>query len=113
MIQIVIKIGEITTLSVSGWTVTPDDRQTQLETPNGIAVQDFGHVEEGDTISCTVTIRPEGAFKLYFYWNNRSRVDVVDEAGKVWKNLRVVVKNPAPVEHFPDYYTVELEFWRV
>lgn len=107
-----IKIGEITTLSVKDFTCLPDDRQTQVETHNGIAVQDFGRVIEGDKFSCTVTVRPEDAPILYMYWNSRTRVNVVDEAGNEHSNLRVVIKDYNPVPHFADYWQAELEFWR-
>ena len=112
VILIVIKIGEITTLSVNDWKVTPDDRQSKNETHNGISVQDFGRVMEGDKFSCTVVVRPEDAPTLYMYWHSRQKVNVVDEAGNVHQNLRVKIKDYDPVPHFADYWQAELEFWR-
>lgn len=112
VILIAIKIGEITTLSVTDWNCVPDDRQTKNQTHNGISVQDFGRVVEGDRFSCSVVVRPEDAPILYMYANSRERVNVVDEAGNVHTNLRVVIKNYEPVTHFAEYYRAELEFWR-
>ncbi len=112
-IQIHIKIGEIQTLSVENWKIIPDDRQTQIETVGGVEVQDFGHVEEGDKFSCNVTVKKSDANILFDYWHKRTFVDVEDEGGEVYKNLRVVVKSYGYLSGFKKYLQVQLEFWRV
>lgn len=99
-------------LDAEGWQVTPDDRQKQVETIGGMAVQDFGHVEAGDRISCEVTLTAEGWDRLAGYWNDRKLVDVTDAAGIVWREMRVVVKSYQYVSRFPKIRKVTLEFWR-
>lgn len=107
-----IKIGEAKTLSVENWEVTLDDRQTKLETIGGVVVQDFGHVDAGDSFSCTVTLSRADAEILRNYWHNRTLVTVTDEAGVAHENLRVIIKSYSYVPHFKDFYRVSLEFWR-
>ena len=108
-----IKIGDVETLRTENWKVTPDDRQTQIETIGGKVVQDFGHVEEGDIFSCSVTLKAADAITLYDYWHNRTLVTVRDVAGQEWENLRVVIKRYSYVDRFESHYAVDLEFWRV
>ena len=91
----------------------PDDRQRMVEIVGGMVVQDFGHVAQGDRISCTVTVLAADWEKIKRYWDEREKVDVTDEAGKVWRNLRVTVKAYAYVPHFSKVYKLTLEFWRV
>jgi len=108
-----INIGGIRTLLVENWEIIPDDRQQTVEIIDGVAVQDYGHVESGDKIGCSVTVSKTGWNTIRKYWNERMPVDVEDEAGNLYKNLRVVVKSWRYVNRFPDYYTLKLEFWRV
>ena len=100
-------------MRTENWKVIPDDRQTQIETIGGKVVQDFGHVEEGDNFSCSVTLSAANAITLFDYWNNRTLVTVRDVAGKEWESLRVVVKKYGYVDRFESYYAVDLEFWRI
>ncbi len=108
-----IRIGSVKTLSVENWETTPDDRQQTVEIVNGVAVQDYGHIEAGDKIGCTVTVNAAGWNNIREYWNSRQLLDVEDEAGTVHRNLRVVVKSWRYVSRFPDHYNLTLEFWRV
>ena len=112
VILIAIKIGEVTPLRFEVWDITPDDRQSQIQTIGGVEVQDFGHVEEGDKISCAVTLSGTDAATIYSYWHNRTLVNVEDEGGTVYENSRVVVKKYSRIKYFPNYFAVELEFWR-
>ena len=51
---------------------------------------------------------------IYFTTSHaREKVDVTDEAGNVWHNMRVTVKAYAYVPHFSKAYKLTLEFWRV
>ena len=76
-------------------------------------VQDFGHVAQGDRISCTATVLSADWEKIKRYWDEREKVDVTDEAGNTWHNMRVTVKAYAYVPHFSKAYKLTLEFWRV
>ena len=113
MIPIHIHIGEVRTLSVENWQTVPDDRQQLLEIVGGAVVQDFGHIPEGDRISCSVGVTSADWEKIKGYWDGRARVSVTDESGSVLPSMRVVVKSYAYVAHFPKAYNLSLEFWRV
>ena len=108
-----INIGGVRTLNVDGWEMVPDDRQETVEIFGGVAVQDYGHVEAGDKIRCSVTVSAAGWNIIKRYWDTRTLVDVEDEAGNIYRNLRVVVKSWRYVHRFPDHYNLTMEFWRV
>lgn len=113
MIPIHIQIGDVKTLTVEDWEVIPDDRQQTVEIVGGVVVQDFGHISEGDKISCAVTMWAEDAAVLFAYWDNRTPVTVIDEAGRSCENMRVVVKSYSYLEGFKKYVKANIEFWRV
>ena len=100
-------------LRTEDWSVIPDDRQTRIETINGVVVQDFGRVETGDYYSCKVTLSADDADKVNTYWHKRTPVKVRDVAGVIREDMRVVVKKFGYVSRFEDYYWAELEFWRI
>ena len=108
-----IDIGGVKTLSVENWETIPDDRQETVEILGGVAVQDYGHIEDGDKISCSVIVSAAGWQTIKGYWDSRTPVDVEDEAGNVYRNLRVVVKSWRYVPRFPTHYDLTLEFWRI
>ena len=110
--KIHIQIGDVKTLEVENWQINPDDRQQQIEIVGGVAVQDFGHVEAGDKISCNATIMRDSWVVIRDYWNTRKLVSIIDEAGNSWHNMRVVVKSYQYVSRFPHALRVTLEFWR-
>lgn len=112
-IPIHIKIGEIQTMEVENWQVNPDDRQTMIETVGGVVVQDFGHIENGDKFTCTVTMTKPDSETVFDYWHNRIFVDVEDEGGKIYRNMRVKVKNYSYLKGFGKYIQANLEFWKV
>ena len=114
MVKIHIAIGDITTLDTENWQVVPDDRQQTVEIVGGVVVQDFGRVPEGDKISCTVRVRKRDFDTLVKYWDDRTLVDVTDEAGIVWENVRVVVKSYEYIPRFSSKAAqASIEFWRV
>ncbi len=109
----VIKIGTVETLNVENWQFTPDDRQELLETIGGVVVQDLGRVPEGDKVTCTVNIRASDKDTLFGYWNNRTLVTIIDEAGNIHDNCRVKVTAYSYIPHFGKYYNLSLEIWRL
>ena len=113
MISIHIHIGEVKTLSVENWQIVPDDRQQLLEIVGGMVVQDFGHIPEGDRISCTVVVTARDWEKIKSYWDSRAMVSVTDEGGSVLPSMRVVVKSYEYVARFPKVYKLSLELWRM
>ena len=108
-----IQIGEVRTLDADNWQIIPDDRQQQVEIIGGMAVQDFGHVEAGDKVSCNVTVTGEGWREICRYWNSRQLVAVKDEGGNVWPSMRVIVKSYQYVPRFSKAIKATLEFWRL
>ena len=77
MIPIHIHIGEVRTLSVENWQIVPDDRQQLLEIVGGAVVQDFGHITEGDRISCTVVVSASDWEKIkgdWYYFKDSGRM---------------------------------------
>lgn len=109
-----IKIGAITTLTSSDFTYMPDDRQQTIELIGGVAVQDFGRIVNGDKKSCTITLRSSDFTVLCGYWDSRTRVTVVDDAGVTVENMRVIVKSYKYVKRFENKAVeANVEFWRV
>ena len=47
----------------------PDDRQRMVEIVGGTVVQDFGHVAQGDRISCMATVLAADWEKIKRYWD--------------------------------------------
>ena len=113
MIPIHIHSGEVKTLSVENWQIVPDDRQQPLEIVGGGVVQDFGHIAEGDRISCSVTVTSAEWEKIKGYWDSQEMVSVTNERGNNLPSMRVVVKSYEYMAHFPKVYKLSLEFWRV
>lgn len=113
VIPIAIKVGTVDTLKVLNWEFNPDDRQEKKETIGGVVVQDLGRVPEGDTFSCEVDIRASDKNTFFGYWNNRTLVTVIDEAGNSYDNCRIKITSYKYVNKFPKYYHCVLEIWRV
>lgn len=93
------------------WSITPDDRQEKHQTIDGVVVEDYGHVDAGDVISCTVILAYRDYEKVYNYWVQRTKVTVIDHAGNTWEDMRVVIKKDSYVEYHESYHRLELEFW--
>ena len=72
-IPIHIQIGDVRTLEAENWQVLPDDRQRMVEIVGGMAVQDFGHVAQGDRISCIATVLASDWEKIKRYWDAREK----------------------------------------
>ena len=107
-----IKIGDVYSFArPTSWTITPDDRMSKIEIIDGVHVQDFGVVDAGQTIACTVRLSAANWATVKGYWTGRTLVTAVDESGTSWTNRRVVVKSWTYVERFPAYVDVTLEFW--
>ena len=108
-----IRIGDAKTLNCEGWQLTPDDRQERIEIVGGIVVQDHGLIDEGEIISCSCNLSAAEADKVFTYWKNRQKVDIVDESGNIHQNRRVIVKRYKYVDMFPNFYNIDFEFWRL
>ena len=109
-----LRIGDCVSFSTpKDWRHTPDDRQERVETMGGNVVQDYGVIDSGETITVSATFKKGEFDKLQAIWRNRQLVNVTDEAGEVWQDMRVKIIAWSYVDMFPDTYNVELEIWRV
>lgn len=109
-----VRIGEVYSLaSPSDLQITPDDRQTTLEIMNGIVVQDFGHVTDGDKMSFSIQVWRKDWDKLVQYWNDREFVEIELPSGDIF-NARVVIKGYTYTYKFEDKAVdVKIELWRI
>ena len=108
------KIGNVYSFKTpENWSYTPDDRQEIVKLINGNTVQDYGHIESGDKMSCTCLFRQKDFQQIEEYWNSRLLVDIQDEAGNVYKNCRVVIKSWSYQPRFNTYIKTTIEFWRL
>jgi len=108
------KIGDVTVVKrMTDFKLTPDDRQTMIQTMNSNIVEDYGHVDSGDRVSAEFTLTDAGWATIKNYWINRTKIDIVDEGGRIYTSRRILVKGYQPIIHFAGYWRVELEFWNI
>ena len=93
--------------------ITFDDRVEKIELINGNAIQDYGHVENGDKISLTCLFYITNYERIKALWTSRTLVTYTDEAGEVWANMRLVFKNIKREKKFPNFVTLTFELWKV
>ena len=115
MIQIHINIGEAKTLDCKNWEVTPDNRIQKIATVGGIVVQNFGHIKNGDEITCECRVDNSAKEIIFNYWQNQTKVNITDEAGVIYENMRVIVEKYSYVEMFEKkkYFLINFRFWRI
>ena len=89
-----------------------DDRVEKIEIIEGVAVQDYGHVEAGDAFSVTCLFTEENFMRVLDLWNARAKVTFTDTAGNVWIDLRIVMKELKRDKNFPNYVMASFELWR-
>lgn len=92
---------------------TFDDRVEKIELINGNTVQDYGHIESGDSFSLTCIFSLDNYQRLKSLWTSRARVSFTDEGGNVFSNLRLVFRNIQRVNKFPNYVMLTFELWRI
>lgn len=107
-----IDIGEAKTLNRENWVIDPDNRITVIQTIGGNIVQNFGHIESGDKITCTCNVSNENKEKIFKYWNSQERVTIVKD-DETYQNMRIIVTRYEEMDMFPGYWKINLEFWRV
>lgn len=110
-----IEIGEAKTLDCENWDCKPDNRITMIQTIGGNVVQNYGHIKSGDKITCKCNVSEKDKEKIFTYWENEIKVNIVDEAGIIYENMRVMVHNYGYVKKFEQekYYWINFEFWRI
>jgi hypothetical protein len=107
------RIGTAVAFKTESFGKTPDDRQSMIKVVGGVAVQDNGRVEDGDVINARLKFNAANWAIVEGYWNNRTKVTVIDLAGRTYENCRILVKNIEWAIEFPDKYDITLEIWRV
>ena len=91
---------------------TFDDRVEKIELMNGVAVQDFGHIAEGDAFSLEVMFSKANAERFLELWERREKVSFTDTAGVVWQGMRIVMNEMRRDKNFPQYVVFSFYLWR-
>ena len=107
-----LKIGEAQTLDRQNLVITPDNRITIIQTIGGNIVQDYGHVQSGDKITCTCNVDDENKEKIFKYWDEQTKVTIVKD-DKVYENMRIIITRYEEIDMFPDNWKIDFEFWRI
>lgn len=92
---------------------TFDNRIEKIELINGNAVQDYGHVESGDTYQLECMFTRANYLRVLQLWKAREFVTYTDEAGIVNEHMRLVCRRVRRDKNFRDYYFLTFELWRV
>ena len=90
-----------------------DDRIEKVQLINGNAVQDYGHVDNGDYFVVTAIFAIANYLRLQNVWINRQKVSFTDEAGVIWSDLRLVFRKIKYLKKFPKYIELTFELWKV
>lgn len=108
-----VKIGEAVSMNEpEDGAITPDDRQELVKVFGSVVVQDYGHIEAGDTASWKLQFDKKNWELVKSYWHNRVIVNVQDAAKQIFQ-ARIVVKSYSRVNRFPDYINASIELWRI
>lgn len=89
-----------------------DDRVEKIELMNGVAVQDFGHIEEGDAFLIECLFFDDDLAEILALWEARAKVTFTDTAGVTWQNMRIVFKSFKRDAHYPQHVFASFELWR-
>lgn len=92
--------------------IIPDDRITKIEIIDSVAIQDYGHVEDGDSFSVQCMFSESNFNQFKALWESRATVTLTDIAGKTHSNLIIVMKEYEPDKNFPKYTLATFELWR-
>lgn len=92
--------------------IIPDDRIEKIEIIGSVAIQDYGHISDGDVISLQCLFSEANFNQILNLWNTRTPVTFRDKAGKTFSNMLIVMKEYEPDKNFPKYIMATLELWR-
>lgn len=92
--------------------VIPDDRVQKIEIIGSVAIQDYGHVQDGDTISMTCLFSEANFSQILSLWRARTLVNFRDTAGVIVPGVRIVMKEYERDKNFPNYILATMELWR-
>ncbi len=89
-----------------------DDRIQKIALINGNTVQDYGHIESGDSFNISAVFSIANYALIKNLWINRTKVSFTDEKGNVFQNCRLVFKSVKHEANFP-YVILDFELWRI
>ena len=92
--------------------VIPDDRIQKIELINSVAIQDYGHVKDGDAVAVTCLFSQANFNRLTALWEARASVTFKDISGVLWQDMIIVMKEYEPDKKFPKYILASMELWR-
>ena len=108
-----VKIGDAMSMSnPESESITPDDRQTIVQTLSGNVVQDFGQFDNGEKVSMSLQFDADNWAKVMAYWKARTMVTITDNVSHSF-DARVVIKSYSYVDRFRSNAKATLEFWKV
>ena len=108
-----IKINEIKSLrDPDSFEIIYDDRIEKIKIINGVAIQDYGHITEGDGFSLVCVFKNTDYKNLVELWESRTKVNFTDEAGTIWENMRLTIQRAKYLKKYPTYVEVTFELWR-
>ena len=90
-----------------------DDRIEKVPLINGNAVQDYGHIANGDYFTISALFSRANFNAISALWAARTLVTFTDDAGEVWTNCRLVFRSYKTFPRFPDVVVLDFEVWRV
>lgn len=113
MITLAVKIGEVySMLAPENESIKLDDRQTRIETMNGVVVQDFGYHPEGNITEWTLQFWQDDWQIILDYASNREFVEIRDGDDVFW--ARIIIKSYEKIKWFRNLAVkVKVELWRV
>ncbi len=108
-----IKINDIESYrSPESLTVNVDDRIEKVPLINGNTVQDYGHIEDGDSFVVSCLFSKTNFNAVLALWRARQKVTFTDDTGDIWENCRIVIRSYKYEPRFPNYVTLDFEIWR-
>lgn len=110
----VVRIGDAVSLNAPDESIIPDDRQQRIQTIGGNVIQDYGHVQSGDTVQWSgLQVTQKNAELIEGYWNSREAVTVIN-AGLQTFTARVAVKRWKRLPRFEKKVVeMDVELWLV
>ena len=90
-----------------------DDRIEKIELIHGNTVQDYGHIDSGDSFAFECIFSKENFQRLESLWLAREKVTLTDIDGTIYTNLRLVFRRKRLVKVFTNYVILSFELWRV
>lgn len=90
-----------------------DDRIEKIPLINGNAVQDYGHIANGDSFRISALFSRANFNAISALWTARTLVTFTDDAGEVWQNCRLIFRSYQTYPRFPDFVLLDFEIWRV